>query len=179
MKKLLFFVSAALVCCLVSCSDKKEEAGGMSDKAKKNLEAMHTVAKAFETGDISGIDSAIASDFIDHTDKGDAGRDSLKAMITAMYSVQNDMKSEVIKEFADDEYVFSWMRYTGTSDGSMGMPKGPYNMTAIEVAKFRDGKAIEHWSFMEPREMMKMMGGQEHPTMDNKTDTTKKSDSKM
>ena len=75
---------------------------------------------------------------------------------------------EIIKELADDEYVFSWMRFTGSSDGSMGMPAGPYDMKSIEVVRFKDGKAVEHWGFMEPREMMKMM--QQMPAMD----TTKK-----
>jgi len=76
------------------------------------------------------------------------------------------MKSEIKKVFADDDYVMAWMRWTGTADGSMpGMPAGPYDMTAIEVVRFKDGKAVEHWAFMEPREMMKMMGGgQQMPT---------------
>ena len=155
----------------------------MSEKAKKNLDASHVVSKAFGTGDVSGIDAVVASDFVDHTDKGDMGRDSLKAMITMMHSMNKDMKMETIKEFADDDYVFSWMRYSGTSDGSMGMPKGPYDMTAVEVIKMKDGLCIEHWGFMEPREMMKMMGGQQPAMddhkMDNKTDTAKKMDNKM
>jgi predicted SnoaL-like aldol condensation-catalyzing enzyme len=55
----------------------------------------------------------------------------------------------------------------------MGMPKGPFDMTAIELAKFKDGKAVEHWSFMQIQDMMKMMGQQ--PDMDNmkKMDTAK------
>jgi predicted SnoaL-like aldol condensation-catalyzing enzyme len=73
---------------------------------------------------------------------------------------------EIIKELADDEYVFSWLRFTGTTSGIMGMPAGPYNMTSIEVVRFKDGKAVEHWGFMEPREMMKMMAQQ--PPADNK-----------
>jgi len=68
-----------------------------------------------------------------------------------------DMKTETVREVADGDYVYSWMRYTGTSDGTMGMPNGPYDMAAI-VAKFKDGKAIEHWNFMETQSMMKMMG---------------------
>jgi predicted SnoaL-like aldol condensation-catalyzing enzyme len=32
-----------------------------------------------------------------------------------------------------------------------------YDMRAIELAKFKDGKIVEHWTFMEPSEMMKMM----------------------
>jgi len=51
-----------------------------------------------------------------------------------------------------------WMHWTGTSNGSMpDMPAGPYDMNGIEVVRFKDGKAVEHWAFMDAREMMKMM----------------------
>jgi predicted SnoaL-like aldol condensation-catalyzing enzyme len=188
MKKFLFVISTVLVCFLVSCSTKKEEtsSSGMSDKAKKNLEASHIVTDAFKTGDISKIDSAIAPDFVDHTDRGDKNRDSLKAMITWMHSQPGDMKMELVREFANDDYVYCHMHMTGTSDGSMG-PKGPYDFNEIEVIRFNsDGKAVEHWAYEEVNEMMKMMGAMQPPTdkkmdnkMDNKMDTTKKSDSKM
>ncbi len=169
MKKILFAAFAGLLCFFISCSSK--DAGSkMSDTAKKNLEASHVVSDAFTTGDVSKIDDVIASDFVDHTDRGDMGRDSLKAMIKMMHSATADMKTEIIKELADDEYVMSWMRFTGTSDGSLGMPKGPYSMTAIETVRFKDGKAVEHWGFMEPREMMKMMP----QPMEKMADTTKK-----
>ena len=159
MKKFLFLLSAGAICFFTSCGGKKEEAsGGMSAKAKANLATSDIVSNAFLTGDVSKIDSAVAKDFVDHTDQGDrVGPDSLKASITAMHKTGNDMKMETIKQLADDDYVFSWQRYTGNSDGSMGMPKGPYNMTAVEVVRCKDGKAVEHWGFMEPREMMKMM----------------------
>jgi predicted ester cyclase len=63
-----------------------------------------------------------------------------------------------VKDLADNEYVFSWMRFTGTSNGSMGMPAGPYDMKSIEVARFKDGKIVEHWTFMDMQDVMKMMG---------------------
>ena len=158
MKKLLFILSVGSIFLFSSCSSKKEESGGMSAKAKANIAASNAVGEAFLTGDVSKIDSVVASDFVDHTDRGDkVGTDSLKAAIAAMQKVGSNMKMEIIKQVADDDYVFTWQRYTGTSDGSMGMPAGPYDMAAIEVAKFKDGKAIEHWNFMETREMMKMM----------------------
>jgi predicted SnoaL-like aldol condensation-catalyzing enzyme len=184
MKKLLFFVSSAIVFLLVSCSDKKEgTSSSMSARATKNLEASHIVNEAFQTGDVSKIDSAIAPDFVDHTDMGDKNRDSLKAMITWMHSKASDMKMDLVREFANDDYVYSHMHFTGTSDGSMG-PKGPYDMNEIEVIRFNsDGKAVEHWAYMEMTEMMKMMGKGENMSpadnkMDNKMDTSKK-DSKM
>ena len=163
MKKFSFIVSAGFVCLLMSCGGK---GGGMSAAAKKNLEASQAVTKAFDTGDTSKINDVIAADFVDHTDRGDKNRDSLKAMIVAWKAASKDSKTEVIKELADDDYVFSWLRFTGTSDGSMGMPAGPYDMSSIEVVKFKDGKAIEHWGFMEMREMMKMMANMPQPPAD-------------
>ena len=49
--------------------------------AEKNLAASRIVTDAFKSGDASKIDSAVAADFVDHTDRGDMGRDSLKKMI--------------------------------------------------------------------------------------------------
>ena len=167
MKKYLFFISVVFMGLIVSCKSEKKE--GLSEAAQKNLDATHGVTKAFETGDVSKIDDYVAADFVDHTDKGETGRDSLKSMIKAMHGVDPTMKMETIKELADDEYVFEWMRNKGTSDGSMGMPKGPYDMRSIEVIKFKDGKAVEHWTYMEPADMMKMMPPP--PTM--MTDTVK------
>src|ERR1700760_418275 len=73
--------------------------GGMSDMAKKNLDAVHLVTKAFETGDVSGVDSVVSTSFVDHTDKGEVkGIDSMKAMIKMAHSMDSTMKSDIIKE---------------------------------------------------------------------------------
>ncbi len=157
MKKLFLF-AALTTFIFISCNDETKVGSEANTKAQKNLEASHIVNKAFETGDVSMIDSVVASDFVDHTDRGDMGRDSLKAFITRMHQVNTDMKMEVVKELADDDYVFALQHYSGTSKGDIGMPAGPYDMKAIEVVRFKDGKAVEHWSYMEMREMMKMMG---------------------
>lgn len=158
MKQFLSIVGTGIIFCCFSCNNEKTSAEVKDNSmADKNLEASHVVGKAFQTGDVSMIDSVIAADFVDHTERGDMGRDSLKAAIIATHAMNKDMKVEYIKEFADNEYVMSWSRYSGTSEGGMGMPAGPYEMTAIETVRFKDGKAVEHWAFMEPREMMKMM----------------------
>lgn len=158
MKKYLPAISACLLIFCFSCNNemKKNDSPGISEKARKNLEASHVISEAFGSGDPSKIDSVVAEDFVDHTDRGDMGRDSLKAAIKAVHAANEDMKMELIREIADDDYVFSWMRFTGTSKGTM-MPPGPYDMKAMQVIRFRDGKAVEHWEFMEIREMMKMM----------------------
>lgn len=166
MKKNLSLLVIGLVFGCLSCNnDKTEKPAGDATTpekkdnamAEKNLAASHIVNKAFETGDPSAIDNVIASDFIDHTDQGDKNRDSLKTMISMMHKEFPDMKMEIIKELADNDYVFTLMHYSGTSNGQMGMPKGPYDMKAIEVVKFKDGKGVEHWAYMQPADVMKMM----------------------
>lgn len=162
MKKLFYCTAVLLSLGLLSCSEKKDS-GGISDAAKKNLESVQAVVKAFETGDISKIDDVVSADFVDHTERGDIGRDSLKAMINSMRAGVPDLKFNLIREMADDEYSMSWYKMTGTSDGSTGMPAGPFSMNSIDVVRYKDGKAVEHWSFGEIREMMQMMGGTTAP----------------
>jgi predicted SnoaL-like aldol condensation-catalyzing enzyme len=158
MKKILLLAGVSFFTLLSCNNEKKAENNGLSTRAQKNLDAIHTVNKAFESGDAGSIDSVVDASFVDHTPDGDKNRDSLKNFIPQMKAADPTAKMETIQEFANDEYVAGWYRWTGTGNGSMGMPTGPYDMQAIEMVKFNaDGKAIEHWSFMESREMMKMM----------------------
>lgn len=173
MKKIFLAAFAGLLCFCISCNSKTESTSDnkYSEQEQKNIAASDVITKAFQTGDVSGIDSVVSDDFVDHTDRGDMkGRDSLKAMVKMVHSNFKDMKTEKVREVADEDYVYSWMRYSGTSDGSMGMPKGPYDMESIEVSKYKDGKAVEHRAFMEMQDMMKMMP---QPNMNN-MDTGKK-----
>jgi len=162
MKKILFLFLGCLPFVFTSCNNSTESSTASAppasnSMAEKNLAASRIVTDAFKSGDASKIDSAVAADFVDHTDRGDMGRDSLKKMIAEIHKEFPDMKTDVIREVADDDYVFSLMHFTGTSNGQMGMPKGPYDMHAVQVVRFKDGKAVEHWEYMQPEEMMKMM----------------------
>ena len=177
MRKILFAAVAGLFCIFTACNDEKTGSADNGNTAaeQKNLAASQTISKAFGSGDVNSIDSVVADDFLDHTDRGDkTGRDSLKSMIKWVKENFKDQKVETVREVADGDYVWSWMRYTGTSNGMMGMPNGPYDMQAIELAKFKDGKAIEHWSFMETQDMMAMMAQQPGKNNMNMPDSTKK-----
>jgi hypothetical protein len=50
---------------------------------------------------------------------------------------------------------------------------GPYDMNGIEVVRFKDGKAVEHWAFMDARDMMKMMPQQMPASAPTSTDKAK------
>jgi hypothetical protein len=162
MKKLLLILPAGLLLSLVSCNNDKGSSGTAANPvAAKNLEAVHGINKAIETGDVSKLGDYIAADAVDHSgEKGEIkGLDSIKATLATIHTMGDNMKDETLNEFADSTTVIQWMRYTGNSKMAMGtMPAGSaYNWMTIHVSKFKDGKATDHWEFMLPSDMMKMM----------------------
>ena len=151
---------ATLLFICVSCNDKPTVPlqSNTDTKAKKNLEAWHRVTMAFVTGNPEAINPVMAEDYIDHTNRGDVkGRDSVKAKIMRSHANLEDVKMQSIKEFADDDYGVFWMRFSGNSKGQMGIPRGPFDITSVQVVRFKDGKAVEHWEYMDMKQMMEMM----------------------
>ena len=173
MKKLFFILTAVSLSSLISCNS---DSGGMSATAKKNKEVNDAITKAYEAGDFSKMGDYIAADAVDHAGQnGDVkGLDNIVAEMKKYHEQMPDMKSETVRELADDEYVMTWSKVSGTAktDG-MGMKAGQkMDMTSVDVAKFKDGKAVEHWIFMDPNEMMKMMmPSQDKMPMTNPTST--------
>lgn len=163
MKKLLFVTAATSFIALTSCNNSGS--GSSDPDVQRNLAADSIITKSFDKGDTTGLSAVIADNCVSHGEHGNMGKDSIIAMAAMMKSMKNnDMKTETLQKLANKEYVMGWYRMTGTSDGSMGMPKGPYDMHSIELTKYKDGKAIEHWEYVDAMEMMKMMG-QEHGNM--------------
>ncbi len=150
MKKLALIFIAAGSLFFIACNSG---GGGMSATAKKNKEVNDAIMKAFEAGDFSKMGDYIAADAVDHGgEKGDVkGLDSIVSQMKAYHEMMPDSKSTLIKEMVDDEYVFYWAKVSGTMGGK------PMTMTSVDVTKFKDGKAVEHWVFMDPLEMMTMM----------------------
>ena len=87
-----------------------------------------------------------------------------------MHNAIKDLKVEPIANATGDDYNFALVRMTGTTaDASMGMPAGTkIDRTFVDVVKMKDGKATEHWGYVDQNEMMKMMEGNRMPPMDHK-----------
>ena len=173
MKQLFFSICTISCFALFSCSPNN---GGMSDKAKKNLDNARAIAHSFETKDISKLDDYMDKDVVDHAAQGgySKGIDSVKKMFSQMQGAMTNSKMETVKELADDDYVMQWMKESWTqTQESMGMKPGNYSFNMIEMSKFNaDSKVIEHWSFMDVNDMMKMMpppamGGEPQMKMDS------------
>jgi len=170
MKKLAFAFSAVVFCLLLSCNESETKApayeGGMSEKAKKNLDNTTAVIKMFASGDFSKAGDYIAADGVDHTPPPPhsevKGLDSLMALFKEMAGTMADAKNEVVQGVADDDYSMVWIKQSWTQktdDPMMGMKAGQRgDMQSVEVCKHgADGKITDHWSFMYMPDMMKMM----------------------
>ena len=158
-------------------ADNNVAAASTTSQAQKNMDADKIISEAFEKGDPSKLDGVVASDFVDHTDMGDKkGIDSLKSELNMIHSQFKDVKMELKRQWADDEYVVDWMRYTGSNPtATMGMPVGPFDIKGMEVTRFADGKAVEHWFFDDSQMVADWMKGMQGMGTGTKETIDKKS----
>ncbi len=162
--KNLFLASACIIFCfLISCKESTSVGSLSNPQAETDKANTLKVYKAIETGDMSGLDSIIDKDAVDHSgDNGDIkGLDSIKKAFVKMHAQIKDLKIESMANATDGDYNFDLNRVTGTtSDASMGMPANTkIDMMSVDVVKIKDGKAVEHWGYADPKDIMKMMQG--------------------
>lgn len=150
MRKIVILLFVAVCSTCISCNSGS---GGMSDAAKKNLEVNDAITNAFYAGDFTKMGDYIAADAVDHGgENGDVtGLDSIVAQMKRFHEQMPDAKATMTKSLANDEYVFTWATVSGTMEGKS------MTMSSVDISKFKDGKAIEHWVFMDPKDMAMMM----------------------
>lgn len=173
--------SAGLTCLITACNNSGEKSATAdttaassstsnstaSSTGDKNIATVRAINDAISSGEVNKLDQYIAKDGIDHSgEHGEVkGLDSIKAELSHMHDSYKDLKLESIQDAANNDYVFSLSRFTGTSTvASMGAPAGThFDMTSVGVTKFgSDGKATDHWEYMSMADAMKMMGGASH-----------------
>jgi predicted ester cyclase len=154
MKKILFPVSALICCYLIACNSNNSNSGN-----DKNLSASRDIFKGIETGDTTKLTS-IASDAVDHAGpNGDVTNgDSIKAILAQMHNHVKDLKIEILNDASSGDYVYTWNKWSGTAlDSLMGFAADqPFNTSGVDIIKFRDGKAVEHWGFLDQKEVNAM-----------------------
>jgi predicted ester cyclase len=175
MKKYLFLLfGTALVATACNnsstgtASDSKMSDSTGNNSAQDNLAKNRSVYTAIENGDSATISGLIASDAVDHEGPNGTevkGGPNIVHMLSDMHNHIKDLKFDVLSDAAKGDYVFSMVQIKGTTnDNSWGTPAGTkMDSKGVDVVKIRDGKMVEHWGFMDPNDMMKMMGN--HPPM--------------
>jgi predicted ester cyclase len=159
MNKLPLIAATALLWLFTSCASREQDC--VSETTKKNIASMHGIFNCFNTNDFSKLGDYVAEDCIDHS----GGKSDLKGLAQMkaefekwMQMVENSHTTTAV-ELATDEYVISWVRFDMTMKSDVATKKvgEKFEKSDIEMLKFRDGKAIEHWTFIDARDMDKVL----------------------
>ena len=94
MKKLLQTTTVIITCFLLSCKQSPTSTTN-NTQAEKNKAMSEKVNRAIITGDLTGLDSIIDNDVVDHAGPNGEirGLDSLKKFFTQMHNSVRDLKS--------------------------------------------------------------------------------------
>jgi predicted ester cyclase len=121
------------------------------------------VLNALTTGKLDVLDKHIAPDFVDHDPSpimsNKTGLERIKEDFAAYYKIFPDMKAKVHSIAVSGDMLFAYITFTGTtSEPHMGMPAGhKMTMNSVDIVRFKDNKAVEHWGFTANSDIMKMM----------------------
>ena len=90
------------------------------------------------------------------------GLESVKKMLADIHNHFTNLKLTLVTDgtSADGMYHFALVRMTGTTkDTTMGMAANmPMDHMSVDVVRLQNDKVVEHWSFEDAKDMMKMMG---------------------
>ncbi|MFN2582569.1 MAG: ester cyclase [Candidatus Dormibacteria bacterium] len=138
------------------------QATSASDSTKSNEGAFRRfVDEVFSAGDVARIDELIAADFTDHQSSiRPANRDGVKAAITFLHRLAPDFSLKIDECCTCGDLV--WARGTGrgTHTGpGLGEPTGrSWEITVMDVCRYRDGVMVEHWGVPDRFAQMEQLG---------------------
>jgi predicted ester cyclase len=180
MNKYIFsLLTATALVLLAACgapaqpaADKAKAEEMKADSAKHaqleaNKESMKKIFTMFETGKTEGIESIVADNIVSHVEPmpgmTSTGLQLLKETITASHAMWPDAKWAITSMVAEGDMVFAHYHMTGTvAPNSMGpgMPaeSKSVDMNGVDIARFENGKAVEHWGYWEEMKMMQQLG---------------------
>jgi steroid delta-isomerase-like uncharacterized protein len=133
-------------------------------KEDANIAAMKRFYnEVINQGNIDLLDDLCAENFVEHEESpGFApNRDGVKKWFRMLRAAFPDLKFEVEFIFAKDDKVVSYVTMTGTQKGPfMGMPASgkKIRVNTIDIVRFANGKAIEHWGVTDSGTMMQQLG---------------------
>lgn len=144
MRRIIIASTTLFALVLAACSSNKPATTSTittdNTQKQRNLAADRVLIGVFETGDVDKLDAIIDPSFINHAGTGDrVGLDSLKTGVKAFHTLMKSVKVDRKRQLADEEYVSDWIRFIGDD------PKAV--IEGMEVTRYANGKAVEHWFF--------------------------------
>ncbi|HEY0898791.1 MAG TPA: ester cyclase [Sphingobacteriaceae bacterium] len=135
------------------------------DQSAKNKIAAAKIIKAFDAGDTQAFDNLIAKDVVSHSEMPpgikSTGLEAVKEMCKMNKKAFPDMKSVVHTIATAGATVMVFYTSEGTNSGEFyGMPatNKTIKTDGVDIMRFQNGKAVEHWGVYDSMKMMQQLG---------------------
>ena len=170
------YLPAAALVLLASCGSPAPDpmAAAHAEQMKADsaeaarVVAQETTARAvfemFNTGNTEGIEDLVAADFVDHQKDPSitsTGIQMVKDMLALYRTSMPDVKQEALHMATMGDMTYIHVHLTGTHTGPWGdmPPTGKaMDVMGVDISRFQDGKAAEHWGYREEMKMMQQLG---------------------
>ena len=118
--------------------------------------------RVYNEGDVAFLDQLAASDFVSH-DRGNPthDRDGVKQIVGAIKAAFPDVQFTADDVLAEGDRVAARFTMRGTQQGEfMGIPatNKAIVVTGIDIVRFDNGKAVEHWHEWSGMELLQQLG---------------------
>lgn len=130
-----------------------------------NKAAALKIIAAFDKGDVNAFDALIAKDVKSHSEMPpgmkSTGLEAVKEMCQMNKTAFPDMKSQVHTVAAAGDTVMVFYTSEGTNTGSLfGHPatNKKIKVDGVDIIRFQNGKAVEHWGVFDSMKMMQQLG---------------------
>lgn len=119
------------------------------------------IDRGFSAGDLEVVHELIDPACVEHQRGLRPGPDGVKETIRTLRSWFSDFQLEIVDLVADGDMIWSRNVGRGVNTGSvMGHPATgkPVAIDVVDIARFRDGKIVEHWGVPDQLGMLLQLG---------------------
>ncbi len=125
------------------------------------------IDEGFSGGDVGVVDQVCAEDFVENQHGIEpANREGLKSAISFLHRLSPDIKVTVEEVALSGDRVWARLAARGTHGGDiLSGPTGrAFEVTVMDLCRFRDGKIVEHWGVADRLAQMQQLGVIPGPT---------------
>ena len=123
-----------------------------------------TIFEMFNSADLTELENLVSADFVDHQmppEVTSTGLQAVRDMVAMYHTSMPDLHQEWLSASTSGDLTYIHFRLTGTNTGPWGeMPATgkAMDVNGVDIIRFQDGKAVEHWGYMEEMKMMEQLG---------------------
>lgn len=127
----------------------------LADRARRLIEV------GIGQGDLSVLDELMAEDIVEHQRGNRSGRDGAREVAATLHRWMSDFSLTIEDQAVSGDTVWTRNRARGINTGAvMGNPPSgaPVEVDVIDILRFEDGLAVEHWGIADQVGLMLQVG---------------------